>query len=433
MEKRLRGSITVVDARVAALLIVLSMEMGCGDTYRPVANPIVPNPPNPGFSHVMLVLSENGTANPGASTTIDVSGDSDVGQLNTGLMPVHAAFLPNSTLAYVTNSGDDTLTSYLTSGATSGTAASTVTLPSGSVPVFVATTENGAIYVANAGNGTVSVVSTINDVVINTIPVGVNPIALAETPDRQKLYVVNQGNGGANASVVSINTIDKSVNPPIGSGWISPLSVVARSDSQRIYVLDSGAGSVTAINPTTPNDTVVGSVSVGAGANFMVYDPTRNRVYVTNPTANQVIYLDVSSDAMTPTALAISNPVSVTALGDGTRAYVASALVSGGEIALKVTVINAPDGSIKTSIPLSTIEQQSECSSYENTSSTLFIAASADSTRVYVASCDAGSTSIIQTSNDTIVRQLAAPFSARTPAPGQPPPPQNPVFIVAGP
>jgi len=64
--------------------------------------------------------------------------------------------------------------------------------------------------------------------------------------------------------------------------------------------------------------------------------------------------------------------------------------------------------------------------------SELSIAASADSTRVYVGNCDAGNVADIQTLNDTLLLELPAPQSASFSAGGTPLP-QNPVFVVAGP
>jgi hypothetical protein len=74
----------------------------------------------------------------------------------------------------------------------------------------------------------------------------------------------------------------------------------------------------------------------------------------------------------------------------------------------------------------------------------LFTAASADSTRVYVSYCDAGTTAVVRTvpntspgtesAGDYLVNELQAPASALAPAvAGGQPPPQNPVFVVAGP
>jgi hypothetical protein len=63
---------------------------------------------------------------------------------------------------------------------------------------------------------------------------------------------------------------------------------------------------------------------------------------------------------------------------------------------------------------------------------------------VYVSYCDAGSTAVIRTTPDTspgtqnsgdyLVGNLSAPVSAAAPpGPGLQPPPQNPVFVLAGP
>ena len=59
------------------------------------------------------------------------------------------------------------------------------------------------------------------------------------------------------------------------------------------------------------------------------------------------------------------------------------------------------------------------------------MAAAADSSRVYVGNCDAGNIAIIQTSNDAVLLQMPAPQSATIK--NGTPPPQNPVFVVAGP
>jgi YVTN family beta-propeller protein len=201
--------------------------------------------------------------------------------------------------------------------------------------------------------------------------------------------------------------------------------VLARSDSNRVYALDQGSGLVSAID--TAANAVVNSVSVGVGANFMLYDPTRNRLYVANPADNTVTYLDASSDALTAVVIPVANPISVAALIDGSRAYISSAVVSGANVTSLVTVINASTGSVKTTIPLTTVPKV--CASNP---SELSMAAAADSTRVYVGNCDAGNVAIIQTLNDTLVLQMPAPLSALFSSSGTPLP-QNPVFVVAGP
>jgi YVTN family beta-propeller protein len=425
-------------ARAAGVLLLMLICLSCGETYRPVATPIVPSLPNPGFSHFALVISGNGTDHPGASTSINVSGDTAESQSTLGLMPMQAAVVLSGTRVYVANSHDDTVSSF---SPTSPTPVTTISLPAGSAPSFVATAENASVYVANSGNNTVSAIVMFNNVLeppVYGIPVGIDPVSLAETPNLQKLYVANRGNGAGGGSVTSINPVDRSVNPPIANAtWVSPVSVAARSDGNRAYVLDQGSGLVWPID--TASDSVLSpaqcgrnpcSVSVGAGANFMLYDSTRNRLYVSNPANNTVTYLDASTDALTATVLAIANPISVAVLPDGTRAYVSSEAVSTSGtvtyVTSRITVINASSGSVTATIPLTTVAQA--CASNP---SELSMAAAADSSRVYVGNCDAGNVAIIQTLNDTMLLQMPAPQSATflngTPLP------QNPVFVVAGP
>ena len=380
--------------------------LSCGETYRPVANPVTPNPPNPGFSHVAVVVAGNnvnGIPNRGTSTTIDVSGDTAVSQATVGLAPSFAALAANGTRAFVTNSQDDTVSEFAPS---SPTPVSTISLPTGSTPSFAATAETLNLYVANSGNGTVSVISVVSNAVTNTIPVGTNPIALVETPvtaasPPQQVYVANQGNG----TLSVISSVDKSVSTI--TGFASPVWVAARSDANRVYVLDAAGSTVFAIDTAT-NTALPTTASVGpAGANFMAYDPLQNRLYVTNPVGNSLSIINVSNDALTTTTVSVPSPVSVGILPDASRAYVASAAVNGTNVSSAVTVVNAQNASIEKTIPLETVPRTCTNPRFE-----LSVAASADGSRVYVGNCDVGNTAIIQTSSDTVIRFLTAPTNS---------------------
>src|SRR6266849_10278085 len=511
--------------RVLGILVLCLIGVSCGDQYRPVAIPIVGPPPDPAAFHFVLVLSDNGTHDPGASSRLDVSGDTNIGVAQLGLGPAHAALTPNGSRVYVANSLEDTISSYAPGTATSVT---TTSLPAGSNPIFVHTTENGKVYVANFGSNTVAAISTTTNVALSPlIHVGNQPVALAETPDQKKLYAVNQGDG----TVSSISLVDRTVGQTIATG-ATPVWAVARSDSARIYVLNSGSGPVSAIDTAT--DSLVGTATVSAGANYMVYDNKLNRLYVTNPVANTLTGLSIAPDppSVLFTVPVAASPNSVAVLPDGSRAYVVSSQTippcasnaSDAQlcIASQVTVVNATGGSVKTVVPLeSTVNitattQSGSATSYEYTpvsgpalrpgmevviagmadawnngtftltaassgiftvvnsagvkassqSGTGFVvveintatptgcntsglgvpggvlggvrfrsfaAASADSTKVLIAKCDAGSTTVIRTSDDVPVLDMAAPLSVITPPSGGNALPQDPVFILAGP
>jgi YVTN family beta-propeller protein len=473
----------------AAVLLLALAGMGCGDTFRPVALPIPVPSPTPAPAHFVASLSSNGDnvlnstgmscspsgtpppciEDPGAISRIDVSGDSVSSIANTGLAPVHAAFLPNGSKIYVANSGEDTISSIATTRPTSAT---TISLPQlcnagvcvPSVPMFVTSTENGKTYVANSGNGTVSVIDTTSDVVVNTVALPTfagspaNPVALAELPNGFKLYSVNQGNN----TVTSISTVDDTVLTPNISIGAPPIWAVASSDSRDVYVLDTH-GFISVID--TLSDTVANTKPVGPGSkfDFMLFDSVANRLYVTNRATATVSIFDVAGSTLalhagSPIVItaaagslcsSLPQPSSVTVLGDGNRAYVASFQADpSGAVCTQATVINALTGAVSSVIPLS---QSTDMSSQTGCSSARFRVFAATSGggansnfKVYVSQCDAGSVAVIDTFSsstgtnqhpaDVLGATLSAPLSGFAPPSGQVNPPfQNPVFVVAGP
>jgi YVTN family beta-propeller protein len=350
--------------RLAAMVLPTLLCLSCGQVYRPVVIPCSeggipgcpqPTPAIPGSFHSVFAISANVPGYPGGAMQIDVSGDAiiaqtptgDVSAPNLGNVPTNAATLPNNSRVFVTSAGSivpggiDVLSSFTpASGSPLGGGfgpVATIGLQLGSQPVFVNTTQNTAVYVANFGTNSVSAVSLISNVVTNTAPVGVQPVSLAETPDGNKLYVVNQGDNTVN----SFNILNLTPNTVTGFAGVAPVWVVARNDSQKVYVLTQGDGQLVTIDTAT--DTVTSSLPVGGpGANFIFYDPHLNRLYVTNPQSSMLyIFSDTGGANDTPIQLASISfaagqptcpaktttaclPTSVTALADGSRFYVAS-------------------------------------------------------------------------------------------------------------
>jgi YVTN family beta-propeller protein len=433
--------------RVIYLGMVLALALytvACDDTFRPIVIPLNPNPPSGNLLHFAVFLSSNGPSAPGDTSRIDVSGDTNVGSIQVGIGPVHAALLPNGSELYVANSLDDSVSVYNPSAA-SLIIPTTISLPVGSVPVFVGTAENNNVYVANSGNGTVAAINAGTNIAtiipLSSNPTSFRPVALAETPDAGKVYVANEG---AN-SVSVITTNDRIAHTPIAVG-MSPVWVAMRSDGRRVYVLNSGSGTISTLDTTT--DTVLNTVSVSSGANYMFYDSVFNRLYVTSPASTSLGVLDVSGDQ--PTVLASIDlataanslcaagcvPTSVTVLPDGGRAYVSFYSISGSPSVLNagVAVVNTGSRLITkfVALPPATIDA-TNATGCSTARFRLFAAAAPDSTRVYISDCDSGNTGIIQTSDDSMVLNLPSPLSAfPAPSPTQQPPLQNPMFVLPG-
>jgi hypothetical protein len=556
---------------------------GCGDTFRPI---IIPNPPvfpNPQASHTVLSINYNvecsETPNPscdsfvplpGTAMVIDVSGDTDVSTVNTGIGPVHAVQQTASQVLVV----NQAVTGYdppidgscliqspnlvlnvcpsITKLNYSGTvisSTSTITLPASSAANFVATTEGGQAYVLlpnyipNPSTPTavvpsIEIVNTTANNLVNTIPVGHNPIAMAETPDGKKLYVANEGD----STISGFNTSTGNLSQRIGSPTTTsspPIWFATRSDSQQVYVLEENGtlewlDTTSTAGPDTLNSTSP-TMSV-PGAEIMTYDPNLNRLYIAG--AQELEIVDVSQSQpqllttipippFTPLNLpsVVANATSAAALPDGTHAYVASyatlpsqltiSSVSGdgtnatyaytlteGEaltpgVTINVTGSTVPAGFDGTLIIGGLVSGTAGCPgtcfqvpnpntlasmpvSASGTGSNIFpqitvvnttsntventiavpgfpdativgsqyyipacaasarfrfmMAAGGDSTRAYLSSCDGGMVDIINTSSNAYFLNLPAPVSSRT-VPGNTGqnPPENPVFLLAGP
>ena len=372
------------------------------------------------------------------------------------------------------------------------------------LPDFVATTQSNAAYVANYGaesdpncnlpsTDSVMVLSSVSNTVTNLayLPAGSHPVAMVETPVGSDLYVLNQGNNTvADLSPIDLTTI---ATIPVAS---SPEWAVSRPDSQRVYVVTQGDASqpsqLYTIN--TASDAVIpqSPQSVGvAGANFVLYDKSRNRLYVTNPNAGLVYVFNANTDPPTPvgnpagisipsppacssTTCSAAVPVSVTALPDGSRFYVASYAIAtsacpdpllnaAGCVIPQVTVFDAASLTVKTTIfpmlpPVTTSSGATvnpfafapapycaPVTSYTPASARFRMStvAAPDSSRVYASVCDGGTVAIVNTTTsslttggtntpDTLVTDLLAPFSAAPAQSGLEPPPQNPVFLFIG-
>src|SRR5581483_1728832 len=450
------------------ILILIGLWAACGDVFRPVAVPVTGNPPDPANYHFAMVVSQNAPGSPSSAMQIDVSGDTNVGNAKLGLGPVHAALLPpNGARVYVANHLDDSVSTFAPAPAclvapcsVTGTGTvTTISLPRGAAPVFVHSTQSTAMYVANFGRNEVATINSQSNVVTRLIPVSGKPIVLAQTPDGQKLYSVNQADAALSlgASVTPINTIDGSTGASITS-FSNPIWAVASSDNSSVFVLDAATGLISVIDTATDNVVAVTPVaeSAGAGANFMYLDRHLNRLYVTNPIANTLaIYNAAISNVaagtppklMTATPISLpagaSNPVMVTSLQDGTNAYVVSYQIVGSTLNSEVTVVRNANNTIAGNpIRIASINLSSApaaalaiCQNPLLTRFRTSIASSVDSGKVYVSVCDAGKTFLLKAPNNSIVLRsgMNSPVSAYTPVSGSQPPPQNPVLVVTSP
>ena len=390
---------------LAAFLLLLWL--GCGDQYRPVANPIIGPGAQPQSAHFAYIVNYNRNGS-GSTTTIDVSGDSVSWLQPLGVGSIYEALPPSSNALFIANNGSDTVSDF---PAYISGAVTTVGLLSGSHPIFLTSTNNSNMYVLNSGfnsacltTGSVSNIVTATGSVGNTACVGLNPVNMVQAASGGQIFVLNQGDNMGQGSVTVLNPVTlelvKTLNPGDGLG-LNPVYATSSVDGSYIFVVAQGDGvHPGALDILTPGSSpvVAASVPLGVGPTYSYLDPHLNRLYVTNAGDNTVSVFDASNVnvANTPPIPSLSAPVAVgttpagiAALQDGSRFYVAN---SGSN---DVSVVSATSFAVLKTVAVGV--------------GPTFVATEPGSTKVYVTNPRGFSTSIIQTVNDTVSATIAAP------------------------
>ena len=179
-------------------------------------------------------------------------------------------------------------------------------------------------YVANSGSESVSVIDTRTDQVVGSpITVGVEPTAIAITPDGRFAYVVNTGSGSV--SVIDAQT-KQVVGPPIAVGN-APYWIAITPDGRFAYVVNFFSASVSVID--TQTNQVVGSPTIGTEPIGIAITPDGRFAYVTSSGSQAVSIIDTQTNQVVGSPVAAPVPYGIAITPDGRFAYVANQALSG--------------------------------------------------------------------------------------------------------
>lgn len=247
-------------------------------------------------------------------TIIDTATNTVTGTIGGFDGPSGLVISPGGIFAYVNNYGGPGGV-----GSGNGTTVRVVNLQSNTIvgppitvglaPAAMAITPDGAfVYVlnyvdGNPGTGTISVIQTSNNTVVDTIPGFSGPFGIAITPNGRYAYVTNFGSNNFSPTGNTVSVVDLQSNTVVATITVGtqPAGVAITPDGSLAYVtnyntlylapgfnaLTAGPGTVSIIDTET-NQVISPTISVGLSPSAIAISPDGDYAYVTNYTSDTV-------------------------------------------------------------------------------------------------------------------------------------------------
>lgn len=340
----------------------LLFALGCGNSYRPVVTAINPVGPAGQPQKYALAISQPSAAGNGLLTIVDFSGDSILITATLGVAPYYLAVNGTGTAAATTGytlNGDGTVNSFAISNQLlSNQILQTTLIPSQPLPNSIFP-DGTTVYITEPGRTApgqsfVAQLQNSPPTLRQELPVGPNVVYIAGIPGALRVYAISQ-NAGGNGEVTPIETSSNTVDAPIGVGQL-PVYGVMTADGRRAFIMNEGSNTVSVINAQTnaldvSALTPAGTINVGTAPVWADFAPTRTEMVVANAGSGggkgsvSVINIPLCSSVALPsnpncdptnpvdaagfgqvlaTVPVGVDPVVVSVLQDGTRAYVAN-------------------------------------------------------------------------------------------------------------
>jgi YVTN family beta-propeller protein len=175
-------------------------------------------------------------------------------------------------------------------------------------------------YVTNGGSDTVTVLDVVDVRLDRELPVGQHPVAVAASPTRNEIYVVNAGAAGANGSISVIDAEHNAVVATIGVHR-QPLSIDLDEDGARAYVANSGSNSVSVIDLKTRRE--LAQFAVGEQPVAARLAPDGKTLVVANQQGNSVTLMDPANGHVRAVFAGCPGATSPVILTDSSKAFVA--------------------------------------------------------------------------------------------------------------
>ncbi|MGB6726674.1 MAG: beta-propeller fold lactonase family protein [Terracidiphilus sp.] len=192
-------------------------------------------------------------------------------------------------------------------------------------------------YVTNQGSATVTVLDVVNVRLDRELPVGPNPVAVAASPTRNEVYVLNAGveDGQGSISQGSISVIDCEHNAVVATIPVGrdPDSIDVDAKGKLAYVANRGSNSVSVVDLEARR--VVAQIGVGEQPDAALLSPDGRTLLVANFGGDSVSLFDVESQRLRDVVEGCPGAVSPVILPDSSKAFVAC---SGGRQVMAIAL-----------------------------------------------------------------------------------------------
>lgn len=295
--------------------------------------------------------------------------------INQGSKPITATITATPAAqgyAYIANGGDGTISVI---NVATNTVVSKITPPQDPFSVCISPDGTSAYIGCGGGSASVAIINTSTNTVTSTIPVNATGEAtgIAISPDGNTLYVENYLT--ATISVVNIATKTVSAVIPVES---YPYGIAVSQDGSKVYVSYTFNNYISVINTVT--NTSDANISVGSSP-FVTASPD-GKIYVTVSSQSKLLTIDQTTNTIKTTIPTGPGPNVMAVTPDGSTAYV---VLSDS----KVSVINTVTGSQVATVTVGIAPNG--------------ISISPDAKFVYVVNSSSSTVSVISTATNTVI------------------------------
>lgn len=170
---------------------------------------------------------------------------------------------------YIANSGDGTVS--VVDAKSCGVIA---TIEVGDAPSEANATHDGRhVFISNSQSNTVSVIDTETNTVVETLPTGQRPLHQFFSPGHDKLWIANDND--ASVTVIDVASLSVEATIPVGSGHKK--MAMTDGDPYKVYVSNGNDGTISVIE--SAGLTVEATIAVGAAPHGMDYSSVSKKVY----------------------------------------------------------------------------------------------------------------------------------------------------------